>query len=61
MIINFLIIIQVENMEKIIDDNTVGDMFLEFKEIEELKRAESKDENLYAYTKVGPVLTILCC
>ena len=51
----------VENMEKIIDDNTVGDMFLEFKEIEELKRAESKDETLYAYTKVGPVLTILCC
>ena len=51
----------VENIKKIIDDNTVGDMFLEFKEIEELKRAESKDENLYAYTKVGPVLTILCC
>lgn len=48
-------------MEKVIDDNTVGNLFLEFKEIEDLKRAENKDENVYVYTKAGPVLTILCC
>lgn len=42
-------------------EQIIGDMVLEFEEIEHLNESENSDEEIYVYTKAGSWLTIICC